>query len=89
MKQIQEIHFNTYDSEWAERLERLGTPPFCGKTGAESMHGSCTELLANKVNHRDLFLQDEYYTWLQEWGINPVMDYMPFLYVPPLLDGRR
>ena len=76
MKQIQEIHFDKYDSEWAEFLEESCTSPHCGKIRAKSLHGSRTTLFENVPNPTDFFGDDDptlspllkAHRWFQQWG---------------------
>ena len=55
MKQIQEIHFDKYDSEWAEFLERVNTSPHCGEIRATSVQGSRMNFFESAANSTDFF----------------------------------
>ena len=64
MKQIHEVHFDKYDSKWANRMEGFHR----GITRAESLHGSCTDVFTNLETQRRIFMEEDF-ECLREWGI--------------------
>ena len=52
VKQIQQIRFDKYSSEWLSSHR--------GKTEAESQHGSCTGSFQNLENPKEIFVNEDF-----------------------------